>query len=312
MKECNLCHEIKDESHFNQITDYENSDSDVERYVCLECIEELKRTGFVKKRYNKTNKVYKNPTVYKVLTSKQCNTCHEHKLVSEFHKNKRHLDGLESNCKVCCAHYNRLYRIANRAKVLAQKRLAYWLTPNRLEVRAKWREENREKIRGWDKSYHKKHRARKTRRDNKYRKNRRARDPIFKAFYNVRGTVNTYIRRNSIGGKQFHTYQYIDKSVFEKIGTKPFVGFALDHIIPLRVGNPQNVEDMKMLHLPVNLRWIPGDINGIKSDIIYWNLIEHNEELLKIADYFKITKDDDRKRAQDLFPIIDYVFVGRK
>jgi hypothetical protein len=251
------------------------------------------------------------PKVYKIVAFKECCNCHETKPASEFYKNKTHNDGLAASCKDCCKDYNLKYRIAHHPGILEQKRTARKNTPNILEKEAVHRVENREQIRVWDREYHKKHRSRKTGRDNKYRKNRRHKDPIYRAFEGIKRHVNAYIKHCSIGSKNFISKQYIDPTTFDIIGPRTDVDYELDHIIPMRVGNPQILEDMKMIHLAVNFRWIPRAENGEKNDIIIWSLIEANEELLKIAEYFKLTKDDDGKRAQHLFPIIGGVFMGR-
>jgi hypothetical protein len=66
-----------------------------------------------------------------------------------------------------------------------------------------------------------------------------------------------------------------------------------------------------MAHVVNNLRWLDCVENDKKSDLIFWELIEADEKLLEIASILKLTKEDDRKRAKDLFPIVDYNFQGR-
>ena len=56
-----------------------------------------------------------------------CKTCDTDKAVTEFHKNPSCKGGIRSVCKQCVAVEQKVYREANREKVLEQKRqdLAY-------------------------------------------------------------------------------------------------------------------------------------------------------------------------------------------
>jgi len=45
---------------------------------------------------------------------KRCTTCKELRELSEFHKDKRHKDGLEASCKLCAAEYQRRHYQAHK------------------------------------------------------------------------------------------------------------------------------------------------------------------------------------------------------
>ncbi len=91
----------------------------------------------------------------------------------------------------------------------------------------------------------------------------------------------------------------------------PEEGYHLDHIIPLRAFDPNDVNMIKLAHSLENLRWISAFENDSKSDKIYWDLIEKSEKLLEISSILKITKEDDGKYANQIFPIVDGKFIRR-
>ena len=54
--------------------------------------------------------IYNNATI----PSKVCSQCHQNKLLTEYNKDKRKLDGLRCNCKSCQSIINKRYHDYNR------------------------------------------------------------------------------------------------------------------------------------------------------------------------------------------------------
>ena len=70
---------------------------------------------------------------------KKCAKCGIIKPASEFPKNKGHKDGLESTCRACLKEYNRVYRLANRERIL--------------EVNRQWKARNKERHRAGSRAW---------------------------------------------------------------------------------------------------------------------------------------------------------------
>jgi len=348
LRKCEKCGELKSLDKFHETASRDRKTKVIYEYCCLDCFNKIQEDEKLKREkqeeYEKTtttkckgckktkfliemkNQNYclecfaedpenckaKPPKEYIIVSEKECCTCHEIKPIEEFSKNKTHTDGHAANCKVCAKEYNVNYRIANHERLLQQKREKYIEDEDRLEKGAEYREQNRESIREWDRNYSKKFRKEKTKRDTEYRRRRKQRDPIYKLYINIKTRVAKYIKSYSTAKKkQNKSKEYIDMSVFDILGLRPEEGFQLDHIIPLRAFDPNDVEMIKLAHCLENLRWIPAFDNDSKSDLIYWELIEQSEKLLDICSLLKITKEDDRKNANEIFPIVDGVFVRR-
>ncbi len=347
-KICEVCGEEKTLDKFHETASRDRKAKVIYEICCLECfqriqteenikrqkIEEYERTTITKCKGCKETKTLsemknkrfcldcygKDPENCKAqplkeyihVDKKVCCDCKEEKLIEEFSRNKTHKDGHAANCKVCAHEYNVLYRIANHEKVLAQKREKYANDEQRLEKGAEYRENNREKLRAWDRMYSKKFRSEKTARDSEYRRKRKKRDPIYKLYMNIKSRVRTYIVTYSKSKKKRNkSKEFIDMSVFDVLGFCPEKGYQLDHIIPLRAFDPNDVEMLKLAHCLENLRWIPAFENDSKNDKIVWSLLESSEKLLEICSMLKITKEDNGKNANEIFPIIDGNFMRR-
>ena len=139
------------------------------------------------------------------------------------------------------------------------------------------------------------------------------RDPIYRAYCNIKRRLSRYIEDYLTVGKLYRSRFYIEENIFDIIGTCPGTGdeYELDHIIPLRCFDPNDVEMLRLAHDVNNLRWISSEENNKKLDYIYWDLISSNDRLLKIASIIKLTKEDDGNTANKIFPIIDGNFIRR-
>lgn len=347
-KICEVCKEEKTLDKFHETASRDRKTKIIYEFCCLECfqriqdeekikrekIEEYERTTTTKCKgcgETKTLAEMKNQKFclicygedpenckaqplkeYVYVSEKKCCDCKEIKPIEEFSKNKTHKDGHAANCKDCAHEYNTIYRIANQEKLAAQKREKYANDEQRLEKGAEYREKNREKIRAWDRMYSNKFRSEKTARDSEYRRKRKKRDPLYKLYMNIKSRVRSYIVTYSKSKKKRNkSKEFIDMSVFDILGFCPAKGYQLDHIIPLRAFDPNDVEMLKLAHCLENLRWIPAFDNDSKNDKIIWSLLESSEKLLEICSILKITKEDDGKNANDIFPIVDGNFMRR-
>ena len=61
-----------------------------------------------------------------------------------------------------------------------------------------------------------------------------------------------------------------------------------------------NVRHVYLCHSKYNLRWVGAEENLKKNDIIDWNLIEQEENLLSIALEIGLSKEDDGKNGRRL------------
>ncbi len=116
--------------------------------------------------------------------TKQCTKCNQTKLLSEFHKHKRGVNGLRSTCKVCTNIASHKYKTENKEAMLKQQRdhyadnkediclnakKLYWKDPDKFRKRKNnYDSNNRDKIKEYGiknkdrlveyaKQYHQKH-----------------------------------------------------------------------------------------------------------------------------------------------------------
>jgi len=111
-----------------------------------------------------------------------------------------------------------------------------------------------------------------------------------------------------------HSFQKIDKKkelptakygidfteIYKKIGNRPDSSFHLDHIIPLAAFDFNNLDHVRLSHLPENLRWLEKKENLKKQDKIIWSLISSNNVLLEISEQLKIKESYDGVDARKL------------
>lgn len=106
-----------------------------------------------------------------MVDAKECAKCGEIKALEEFSRHKQCLGGRRSQCRECCAKYNRehyeanrehyrKYHIENREKILESKRKRYVRNRERHAVlMRKWYLENREKCLEYRKGYYEENRG---------------------------------------------------------------------------------------------------------------------------------------------------------
>jgi len=93
----------------------------------------------------------------KNFKEKICSSCKRSKLLCEFNKNKSKKDNLATECKTCCAAYNKQYRAQNKdAIVLKKKQYSEKNKEKMSEYHRQYRIENKEKIAEYRKQYREK------------------------------------------------------------------------------------------------------------------------------------------------------------
>jgi len=177
---------------------------------------------------------------------KRCSKCKENKPVDDFHKNEKRLTGLVSSCKKC---YQDFYEenseeIKARVKIYKNKNpdlVKLWdknrylaKTDEYIANAAKWDKENPEKRKEIKREYDKR---------NQPAKNSRT------AFYRAQKIQAT--------PKWLSDHQ---KEEIKRIYVNCPKGFHVDHIVPL------NGEEVRGLHVPWNLQYLPAAENLRKSN----------------------------------------------
>tara|TARA_R110000765_G_scaffold259283_1_gene359451 strand:- start:91 stop:879 length:789 start_codon:yes stop_codon:yes gene_type:complete len=105
----------------------------------------------------------------KNFKEKICSSCKKSKLLCEFNKNKSKKDNLATECKTCCAAYNKQYRAQNKDAIVLKKKQYSEKNKEKIaeyrkqyqvenkekiaEYRKQWREINREKIAEYEKQW---------------------------------------------------------------------------------------------------------------------------------------------------------------
>lgn len=176
------------------------------------------------------------------METKKCNTCNLEKNISEFHKWKYGPDGYKRECKKCRkSETNKYYqnnsekvkikvsnyRKKNLGKIKQLKKLIYEKNKeNILSTNKKYRDENREKI-------------------NKYVRERKLTDPIFKLKHSMNSRMRVFMKTKNITKKnktfdivgcspeelkEHLQNQFTEGMTWENHGRD---GWHIDHIIPL-------------------------------------------------------------------------------
>lgn len=181
---------------------------------------------------------------------KKCSKCGIEKDLSLFGKYKKSKSGYKSWCKECHNKNNKKYREKNKEK--------------NKEYFKEWREENSDYLKEYNKEYQR-----------EYQKQKCQEDPKFRFKKNLRTAIWYSFKLYSKNGKTKSCKEYgIDfKAIFKEIGHRPDPSYHLDHIIPLSLFDLDNPEQVRLAHVPQNLRWLPGRENLEKNNKIDFQAI---------------------------------------
>jgi len=127
--------------------------------------------------------------------------------------------------------------------------------------------ENIEKRKKWSKEYNQKF-------ENKIRinandKQRRKTDKKWAIKERVRSNFNMAMKKYSTIGKVMSTSKYLDMNAIIKKLTpfpKDIENYEVDHIIPLKMFNHDNLEQARRAWLPSNLQWLTVEANRTKGN----------------------------------------------
>ncbi len=221
---------------------------------------------------------------------KKCSKCKEEKQESEFYKGR-------PECKCCRNSKVKEYQTLKKDDIKEQKKDYYIKNKSRIDERNKAyieKEENKNKRKLYEQDYYRKNKDKinsKNRAYNKmYQASRYSNDPYFRFSNNLRKRIKQAFKLYSKNGKTETCKEYgIDFSaIYKHVGPKPEGDFHLDHIIPLSVFNLDNVEHVRLAHLPQNLQWLPSKDNISKRDSIYFQLVYCSLSLMMIAKYINL------------------------
>lgn len=230
---------------------------------------------------------------------KTCSKCKVEKELSEFNKDRRARNGLQSKCKSCEKEYSE----ANKERIKERKKEYYKSNKERInesrkeyyqankeyfkKYREEWYQTNKEKLKERYKEYRQANKERKKeidkkyRQDNKerineYRRNRKQTDPLFKMRCNLASRTSKVFKRQGYR-KTSKTQEMLGvdwevcKAHIERQFTKGMNWdnqgeWHIDHIIPLASANNE-VELKKLCHY-TNLQPLWAEENLSKSDKI--------------------------------------------
>jgi len=236
-----------------------------------------------------------------------CNKCGIEKLETEFYYDKSN-SRYGKTCKGC---YKVIYKNKiEQGIIVNDKEYARQYRESHKEYWKKYRESHREYHKTKSTEYYKNNtehckelikkrlsnpinRKNHNIRVQKYRKTRALNDPEYAFKLSMRQSIKKMFKIYSLNDKQYSSKKYgINfKEIFAKVGVRPSKSHQLDHIIPICVFNLDIPEHVRLLNSPNNLRWTSSKDNLVKNDIINYDLISENPELLKIANFIGITKE---------------------
>jgi len=208
------------------------------------------------------------------MKTKVCSKCEEEKDLSEFYKQKKKKDGLRSQCKTCMNDFNKEYGKLNKEKVneikykytvnnrekTNQSKKNWFL--NNPEYREQYYIDNKDYILGKSKNFYKDNTEKVITRCNNYSKNnkekinkyikeKRKNDPLFRLKSSVRSRLNEFLKNHNIlkTNKSFEIIgcspqelkvhlekQFTDGMNWNNYG---FYGWHMDHKIPLYYGKTE-------------------------------------------------------------------------
>lgn len=119
---------------------------------------------------------------------------------------------------------------------------------------------------------------------NKRRRERRKNNDQERIADNLRKSIRRIISSQGIKKTwKGEITKELSQEIFDKLGPRPNESYHLDHIIPISVFDLTKKEHRILANSPDNLRWLEGEENLEKSNLILLELINSSEELISIA-----------------------------
>jgi len=217
---------------------------------------------------------------------KKCSKCKEEKKLSGFSKDKNRKDGLQPSCKDCFT----VYRVANREKILAQRKRHYednkdaicekgklYREENKDDViarRVAYYENNRDEILARGKKYREENKETILKQKVKYKRERYANDPTFNLI--LRHRARARLALSGIGNDESTTKllgctpeqyrHHIESQFTEGMGWGQRGLWHVDHIIPLSAFNMKFKKHRKYGFHFSNCQPLWASPNLMKSD----------------------------------------------
>lgn len=185
---------------------------------------------------------------------KKCTKCNIEKELTEFGRLKQSKSGYRSECKMCVKEYR-----TKNLEHIVEYRKQYNI--NNEESRKLYKLNNKEKIKEQNKQYRLKNKDRYEQwrisnkkninaRTNKYNKNRKLIDPLFKLGCNIRTLMNNCIKRQGykktsktfeILGCSFEEFKkHLENQFTEGMSWDNFGEWHIDHIYPVSLAVDEN------------------------------------------------------------------------
>ena len=181
-----------------------------------------------------------------IVTEKKCTKCGEVKNINEFRtgfRKDRQKIFIRNNCKLCEAHKTREYYLNNTYKAL--KATALWII-NNIEKRKKstkdWREKNAERYKATKQAYRDKHREEERKQASLWAKEHPEKRRISERNRRARkrggdGTISIYEWKELCN-------RYDNKCL---CCGKSNVKLTIDHVVPLKLGGVNRIENAQPL-----------------------------------------------------------------
>jgi hypothetical protein len=157
---------------------------------------------------------------------KRCGGCLKDQQLSEYHKNNRTLDSLNTSCKTCVAKTSAKYRAKNKSKIA--------------DVKKKWYEANKDQALNYASEYYKNNKSVVIKKVVEYRRNRLKVDPIFKLQKNMRHRLSNLLKQQSsrvainfLGCTLDEFKIYIESKFYNYMTWDSYGQWEIDHVKPL-------------------------------------------------------------------------------
>lgn len=181
---------------------------------------------------------------------KTCNKCKQSKSVNEFHKNPKTKDGYYTDCKECCAIYQREYRKQNREKLGQDKKL--------------YAEQNRDVVLAKKRAYAAANRENESARAIQWQKDNP--DKVI-----VRSKLRRF-RQRANGGEVTETQWQQLKEMFDnkcaRCGKK--CRLEMDHIVPVKQGGKGDVTNLQPLCRSCNASKMTNAVDYRSESVKEW------------------------------------------
>lgn len=194
---------------------------------------------------------------------KTCSKCKVKKLIEDFHKDNRRLDGLYSSCKSC----KKLYHDKNKKAINSRKRKnrADNIEAHR-ERDKRYRETNKDSIR----VSHRNYRNKRYKEDLKFRTSKKLGSSIRKCLRRL--DLKKDFKTEEALGCSFEAFKHRLETMFtEGMSWDNYGEWHIDHIIPL--ASAQTVDDVYRLNHYSNLQPLWARDNIKKGDSLEWKMM---------------------------------------